>query len=223
MKTFTDQLGYEIQLDRHPSRIISLVPSQTELLYDLGLEDEVVGITKFCVHPSDWRSTKTIIGGTKKLRFKEIDDLSPDLIIANKEENTREDIERLKLKYRVWISDVNTLDDAFHMINMVGKMTNRVGQAQIILDDIVLQKSEYTSGHRGSAVYFIWKEPWMVAAGGTFIDEMMNEAGFTNIFGGEKRYPAKEIRDLVDMGPDHLLLSTEPFPFKPKDIAALRH
>ena len=90
-------------------RIISLVPSLTEYLWALGLEQEVVGITKFCIHPKAWWQHKTRVGGTKKVNFKTIETLQPTLIIANKEENTKEDIEQLQLKncflsiYRVHI------------------------------------------------------------------------------------------------------------------------
>ena len=95
---FTDQLNRNIFIPNPPKRIISLVPSQTELLVDLGLEDRIVGVTKFCVHPRDLREKKTIVGGTKNYRFEVIDSLQPDLIIGNKEENDKEGIEILASK-----------------------------------------------------------------------------------------------------------------------------
>ena len=104
MELFIDQLQSEIRLDRVPRRIVSLVPSQTELLYDLGLEDEVVGITKFCIHPNKWFSSKDRIGGTKSINIDQVKSLAPDLIIGNKEENTIEDIERLREIAPVWMS-----------------------------------------------------------------------------------------------------------------------
>lgn len=222
MKTYTDQLGSEVVIQKSPSRIISLVPSQTELLHDLELDQEVVGVTKFCVHPPNWRAEKTIVGGTKRLRMPTIDELNPDLIIANKEENRKEDIEDLRLKYPVWVSDINNIDDAVQMIKSVGLMTDRIHQSESILDSISKQRVTYKSPQRGRAAYFIWKEPWMVAAGGTFIDAMMREAGFTNVFSDNSRYPIIELKDLIQSKPEHLLLSTEPFPFKASDIAALQ-
>ena len=103
MYDFTDKLNRSITLFDKPLRIISLVPSQTELLYDLGLDEEVVGITKFCVHPDVWYRTKTRIGGTKTVNIEKVKSLSPTLIIANKEENTKSDIEALEKIAPVWI------------------------------------------------------------------------------------------------------------------------
>ena len=119
MNTFIDHLGKQISISFPPKRIISLVPSQTELLADLGLEDRIVGITKFCIHPEPWQKTKTIVGGTKKFRFDVIDSLKPDLIIGNKEENYQGGIEQLKSQYPVWMSDIVTLKDAFAMIREI--------------------------------------------------------------------------------------------------------
>ena len=90
MPVFTDAMGRTIDLTNTPQRIISVVPSQTELLYDLGLEKEVVGITKFCIHPTEWFRTKTPVGGTKNLNLEKIKAMQPDLILANKEENVKE-------------------------------------------------------------------------------------------------------------------------------------
>src|SRR6188768_1955353 len=97
----TSDLGYI------PQRIVSLVPSQTELLHGLGLEKETIGITRFCVHPENWFKTKTRVGGTKTININTIHELKPDLIIANKEENVKEQVELLALNYPVWLTDVN--------------------------------------------------------------------------------------------------------------------
>src|ERR1700722_20147309 len=105
IKQFTDQMGRTISVEWPVKRIISLVPSQTELLYSLGLADEVIGITKFCVHPKEWFHSKTRVGGTKKLDFEKIAALKPDLIIGNKEENEEVQIKQLMQDYPVWMSD----------------------------------------------------------------------------------------------------------------------
>lgn len=136
VKTTTDQLGHTVEIPFPPTRIISLVPSQTELLYDLGLDAEVVGITKFCVHPPEWRKTKTIIGGTKKFNFEVIDRLKPDLIIGNKEENYKEGIEALRQKYPVWMSDIVTPADAMNMMRSIGEITGRATQAEKLAGEI---------------------------------------------------------------------------------------
>ena len=113
-----------IRLGATPRRIVSLVPSQTELLYDLGLEERVVGITKFCIHPKEWYRSKVRIGGTKNVNFDKVKTLRPDLIIGNKEENFKEDIEALEEIAPVWMSDIFTLDDSLEMINQLGSVLN---------------------------------------------------------------------------------------------------
>src|SRR6185503_8492334 len=134
MAVFTDQLGRTISLENPPRRIISLVPSQTELLHDLGLEEEVVGITKFCIHPTDWFRHKTRVGGTKDIRSDVILNLQPDLIIANKEENQSQQIEELSPHFPVWISDISTLSDALEMIRALGDLTDRSPQADSLAE-----------------------------------------------------------------------------------------
>src|SRR5690554_107772 len=125
MKSYTDQIGNTINLTTSPQRIISLVPSQTELLFDLGLENSIVGITKFCVHPYHFKSTKKIIGGTKKVHYEKIRLLQPDIIIANKEENTKEIIEELRKIAPVWTSHIKTIDDNKAMISEFGQLLDR--------------------------------------------------------------------------------------------------
>jgi ABC-type Fe3+-hydroxamate transport system substrate-binding protein len=202
------------------SRIISLVPSQTELLEDLGLSTEVIGITKFCVHPSEWFLNKPRVGGTKNLDFQKIENLSPDLIIANKEENVKEQIEELAGKYDVWITDVNSVDDAIKMINDIGKLTGRNIEAFALstkieegfekLKTLTFQKRKI------AAAYFIWKDPWMVAADDTFINDMMKYAGLENVFADLKRYPEISLSDVKEKNTELILLSSEPYPFKEK-------
>ena len=136
MPVFTDQTGHSIILNKIPEKIISLVPSQTELLYYLGLDEKVVGITKFCVHPAEWFRTKTKLGGTKQLKMDLIHQIEPDLIIANKEENTKEQVELLAERYAVWISDINNLQTAYEMIEAVGEMTGTQEKAEELITRI---------------------------------------------------------------------------------------
>ena len=119
-----DQLHRELVLENTPKRIISLVPSQTELLYDLGLEDSVVGITKFCVHPYHWKSTKKIVGGTKNIKFEKIKELQPDIILCNKEENTQEIVETLEKLFPVHVSDVKTIEESMPPLRDVDILTS---------------------------------------------------------------------------------------------------
>lgn len=211
-----DQLGRLVEIDGQPERIISLVPSQTELLADLGLEKEVVGITKFCVHPSDWKTKKTIVGGTKNLRMEVINSLNPDLIIANKEENNKNDIEELSRNYPVWVSDVRHIDTALEMIRVVGKITGRSESAAQIISKIKKEVATHLS-YKGTALYLIWKEPFMAVGNDTFIHQMMQQAGFRNLI-EKARYPEITLEEIMDLQPDYLLLSSEPYPFSEKHV-----
>ena len=206
-----------------PRRIISVVPSQTELLYDLGLDDEVVGITKFCVHPEAWFRDKTRIGGTKKLNLENIRALQPDLIIANKEENDQKQIETLAKEYPVWVSDISTIEDALQMIDGVGAVVNREAKATELIRDIVagfevLQRSTV----RKRVAYLIWYQPWMAAGGDTFISDVIETIGWENVFKDQRRYPGISIEALREYRPDVVLLSSEPFPFKEKHGKEIR-
>jgi ABC-type Fe3+-hydroxamate transport system substrate-binding protein len=216
----TDQLGHTLELPFPPTRIISLVPSQTEFLHDLGLDTEVVGITKFCVHPPGWRKTKTLIGGTKKFNFEVIDRLKPDLIIGNKEENYKEGIALLRHKYPVWMSDIVTPEDAFSMMRAVGAITGKPAEAERLMDDI---RSSFNGikefkGRKKRVLYLIWRNPWMGAATHTFIHEMLTLAGFENCLKERERYPELAATELTALNPDLVFLSSEPYPFSGKHV-----
>ena len=202
------------------TRIISLVPSQTELLFDLGLDSEVVGITKFCIHPKAWFKTKTRVGGTKNLNMKTIHALEPDLIIANKEENVKEQIEELSRNYDIWVTDVNTLGDATQMIQDIGEITYKEEIAytlqKYILQKFVSLRKKTEQNKKIRAAYFIWKDPYMVAAGETFINNLLPYCGVDNIFSNETRYPEIELKSLTVKKCALILLSSEPYPFKEK-------
>ncbi len=221
MNQFKDQLGRLITLSKKPKRIISLVPSQTELLFYLGLDCEVVGVTKFCVHPREKVASIQKIGGTKNIKLSAIENLSPDLIIANKEENRKEDIAFLEKKYPVWVSDVKSLPDAFQMIESLGELTGRKNKALELTDKIKKKKSSLKRKTLGKAVYFIWKKPWMVAGKDTFINTMLEVAGFENVI-EQERYPEVKLSDLKTLDIDYILLSSEPYPFKGKHVEELK-
>jgi ABC-type Fe3+-hydroxamate transport system substrate-binding protein len=223
MAFFVDQLGRSVELLHSPKRIVSLVPSETELLSDLGLNDKVIGITKFCVHPTDWYRTKKRIGGTKQLHFDQIKEISPDLIIANKEENVREQIEELAKDFPVWISDVNNLDSALSMIRGIGEITSTELQSKEIMHQIHLNFSlRPTTSVKLRTCYLIWKDPFMTVGADTFINDMLKYAGFQNVFENKKRYPELMFDDLERANCDLLLLSSEPYPFKENHVKELQ-
>ncbi len=206
-----------------PKRIISLVPSQTELLDYLGLEQETVGITKFCVHPDEWIKTKTKVGGTKSINKQIIDQLQPDLIIANKEENVKEQVEELAKDHPVWVTDVNNLNDALQMITDIGVLTCKTNEASELTASIKNKFSELkTANHQLHTVYLIWKDPYMTIGGDTFINDMLNKCGFQNVFADKLRYPEITTVELQITNCQLLLLSSEPYPFKQKHIDELQ-
>ena len=224
-RRITDQMNRKIKLpDGAPQRIISLVPSQTEFLFDLGLEEEVVGITKFCVHPSEWFQTKARVGGTKTINFEKIAALRPDLIIGNKEENDRTQIETLAEHYPVWMSDITTLNDATDMMLRLGVLTDKTEKAQALVTEIRKFFHAYLMQEMPirRVAYFIWRKPYMVAAQGTFIHEMLGMAGFKNVFNYLDRYPEITLDTLAAAQPDCIFLSSEPYPFAEKHIAVFQ-
>jgi len=218
---FIDQMNRTIRLEKTPRRIVSLVPSQTELLYDLGCKDRVVGITKFCIHPDKWFREKTRVGGTKQLNFDRIAELEPDLIIANKEENTKDDIERLALDYPVYISDISNVDDALKMIQAIGQIVNESNRAQVLSNQIL---NDYQSWPQldGKVLYFIWANPFMVAGKNTFIGQVLSDLGLENaIDDPNARYPELKELEISQLDLEYVFLSSEPFPFKEKHIKHL--
>ena len=222
---FIDQMSRMVSLPHWPPcRIISLVPSQTEFLADLGLEKEVVGITKFCVHPPEWFQNKKRVGGTKTIDFQKIEALKPDLIIGNKEENEQSQIEFLTQSYPVWMSDIYNLEDALDMMRKLGELTGKSEHAKNIADNVERKFAHHLplNTYRSKAAYLIWRKPYMAAGSGTFIDNMLQYAGFENVFAHLSRYPEISTEMLANVNPEVILLSSEPYPFSEKHIAELQ-
>lgn len=221
---FTDQLHRKVSITKIPSRIISLVPSQTELLIDLGLEEKIVGVTKFCVHPSHLRKQKTVVGGTKQVHFDKIRQLTPDFIICNKEENTQEMVATLEIIAPVWVSDIENISDCLEMIQLLGIIFSKEAKAKTIIENIHKEwtafKQEMTAKNFVKTAYLIWKDPYMAAGNNTFIHKMLELNRFENIFTASKgRYPEIQIEELEPA--NLILLSSEPYPFKQKHIDEL--
>ena len=227
-KNLTDQMGRLVTFPDTPKRIISLVPSQTELLYDLGLTDEVVGQTLFCVHPTEMRNAKPLVGGTKNVKLDRVDALSPDLIIANKEENDKAQIEELMDQYPVWVSDIKTLDDAIQMVKQVGFLVNKSVEANAIAtsinDSFNVFKNDTTNPIKDKSVlYLIWRKPWMCAGNDNFINEMLTSMGLINSTTEKMgRYPELSNQEITALNPDFIFLSSEPYPFKEKHMDELQ-
>lgn len=218
---FVDQLKRSLELPSFPKRIVSLVPSQTELLVDLGLESSLVGITKFCVHPSYLRKQKSVVGGTKQVNFPKIKDLQPDIILCNKEENTKDIVSELEKIAPVHISDINTIKQCFELINMYGELFKVQVKAQQLIECIEKERDDFRltfTEPRLKVAYFIWKNPYMVVGSDTFINEMLSEARFINVFQDDIRYPEIELNHPKLLEADAIFLSSEPYPFKEEHI-----
>lgn len=224
--TLVDQLNRTLQINRTPKRIVSLVPSQTELLFDLGLESSIVGITKFCVHPHHFISNKSLVGGTKQVHLDKIHALDPDIILCNKEENTQEMIEALEKIAPVHISDIYTIEDCLELISMYGTLFTVKSQAEELITAIKNEQLKFQDFIKKQpklkTVYFIWKNPWMIAANHTFINTLMSEAKFENYFQNLDRYPEIDLENDIDSNVEVIMLSTEPFPFKYEYVEAMK-
>ncbi|WP_312287134.1 ABC transporter substrate-binding protein [Chryseobacterium gleum] len=202
-------------------KIVSLVPSITEALFDLGLtENEVIGRTKFCIHPQEKIKNVSVIGGTKNINIEKIKALQPDLIIANKEENVKEQVEALMEDYKVMVTNIDTIEDNYYLLKNLGKLFGKEEKAQLYNLKIydVLNQAKLDSPVK--AAYLIWKNPYITIGSDTFIHRILSEIGFQNIFKDKTRYPQITTEDLTDA--DVIMLSSEPFPFKEKHIEELK-
>ncbi|MBK9735646.1 MAG: ABC transporter substrate-binding protein [Saprospiraceae bacterium] len=215
-----DQTGVTLTFTKQPTRIISLVPSLTETLYDIGLGDFILGVTKFCIHPPGLKNSVHIIGGTKNPKIKSIREIKPDLIIANKEENRLEDILVLKKVAPVYISDISNINDTISFLADVHKLFPQSSVEALLgkLESICNQTQVLPI----KTCYLIWRLPWMTIGNDTFIHTMMETYGFENIFSNTKRYPVVTFEDLRLLQPSVIMLSSEPFPFKEKHIAEIK-
>ena len=219
MRKISDHLNREIEVPEKPERIVSLVPSQTELLVDMGLKNSIAGITKFCVHPAGLRKEKKVVGGTKQVHYDKIRELNPYLILCNKEENTQEMVRELEKIAPVHVSDVKDLKDSLQLIMQYGEIFQVEERALSIREEIESQWEQFQAFIEKqpcrAAAYLIWKDPWMAAGGDTFIDYLLDLNHFENVFSSEEsRYPEIELSSLKTKNTQLVLLSTEPFPFK---------
>ena len=223
MLSYIDQLNNKTLLASKPIRIISIVPSQSELLWYLGIRKELIGITKFCIYPIQMFNNKVRVGGTKKLNINKIRELQPDLIIGNKEENDQQQIELLKKEFNVWMSDIYSFNDVFKMITSLGVIFEKERQAKTLVSkiksDLIMIKNIF---NQNRIIYFIWNKPYMCAGQNTFINHVLQHIGFKNLI-SISRYPQIDEFELIKLQPDFCLLSSEPFPFKEKHINNLKN
>ncbi|WP_026777029.1 ABC transporter substrate-binding protein [Polaribacter sp. Hel_I_88] len=224
---FKDQINTVFELKNTPQRIICLVPSITELLVDLGLQNSIVGITKFCVHPSFLIEEKMIVGGTKNIKVDKIKALQPDIILCNKEENTKEIVESCREIAITHVSDIYTIADTLALIHQYGKIFNCEAKSKHIILEILKKHNNFLNFIENKSIkkvaYFIWRKPWMVAASNTFINYLLDTNKFENIFKNQERYPEIDLKELQNLERiDYIFLSSEPYPFKTNHITELQ-
>lgn len=224
MAQYTDHIGRTVMQLHAPQRIVSLVPSLTELLFHLQLQEEVKGITRFCAHPEEWKQQKAIIGGTKQVHVEKLQALQPDLVIASKEENIQEQVEAIASFAPVWVSDIGNLQQALESIEQLGVMCHREKIARQLVADVTQGFGQLAATHFPSipTAYLIWQQPYMTVGGDTFIHNMMQHCGLENVFGSTQRYPAITLDQLAASPCKVVLLSSEPFPFREKHVAELQ-
>ncbi|MEX2573389.1 MAG: helical backbone metal receptor [Balneolaceae bacterium] len=199
-----------------PQRIVSLVPSLTELIADLDLASSLAGRTRFCKHPDHIAGRVPIVGGTKNPRLDKIREINPDMIIANVEENRKEDIDGLKKDYPVYLTDIHTIEDALLTIHEMGVQFNAGDRAAELIEKINEELDGIPDEEPRSVTYFIWRAPWMTVGSDTYIHSVLERWKLTNVFGRHNRYPKVELSDVSRMNPDFILLSSEPYPFREK-------
>lgn len=215
-----DAFGKPLLFKQAAQRIISLVPSYTQTLFEIGAGEKVVGRTKYCIHPKKSIGQIPIVGGTKQVKdIALIQSLKPDLILCNKEENTPEMVAQLEQIAPVWVSEIQDLKDNQAFLKQLGVVTQCETKTLEINDKIATAFDSIKDINTiYSTLYLIWRAPFMAAATATFIDCILNQGGFTNVLNGQKRYPTLEMDELKTLNPEIVMLSSEPYPFKTKHI-----
>lgn len=220
MRTITDQLGRTIHYHFPPQRIISFAPAITETLFHLQLHDEIVGRTRFCIHPKGVVEQAVNVGGTKDMKIERIHKLQPDLIIVEKEENTKEMVAELERDYSVYAFEVQTVQEALQMMHDLGDIVDRQHEATSLIKQIQEAFASFPHVYEGKRVaYVIWQDPYMVVGKNTYIESLLEKLGFINPFiAMDGRYPVVTEADLQAAELDYILLATEPFPFQKKHL-----
>ncbi len=196
------------------ARYVSLCPSITETLIDLGVADRLVGITRFCIHPEAVVSRLPKVGGTKDPYLDAIRAAKPDVVFMNAEENRREDHDALSASLRIDVSEPRRVAEVPALLRHFGHVTDRVDVAEARAKEleagIAAARNQAPKPFRYA--YLIWRKPWMAAGAETYVDDILRLAGGENIFGDSStRYPEIALSDLSRA--DRVFLADEPFPF----------
>lgn len=191
LKEVNDHLGRTVTYNFPPKKIVSLCPAITETLYALNLDENIIGRTKYCIFPKGKCEQAAIVGGTKQINLDKILELSPDLIIAEREENTKEIVELLEQTFPVYVAEVQSITDAHRMIRDIGMITDRVVKAGSLSKSIDQAFQNLPKINEVRAAYVIWRKPYMVVGKDTYINSILEKLGLVNPFASfSGRYPA---------------------------------
>ncbi|WP_144510817.1 ABC transporter substrate-binding protein [Bacillus sp. FJAT-22090] len=217
-KLMTDHTGRQVTIPVSPKRIISICPAITETLFALGLENEIIGRTKYCIFPEGIVENVPIVGGTKEVSEEKVRALQPDLILAEKEENTEAIVHALEKIAPVFVLEVQSIKEAYRFTHTLGVLTNKESEANKLIEACRAVFPSF-SIHSKNATYVIWRKPYMVVGGNTYINDVLHTLGLQNPFAtAESRYPSVTKEELAKENLDVLLLASEPFPFKEKHV-----
>jgi ABC-type Fe3+-hydroxamate transport system substrate-binding protein len=220
-RSLTDDLGRRIDLTAPPHRIVSLVPSLTELVCVLERGDRLVGVTEYCVEPPDVVARLPTVGGTKTPDLQRIIELRPELVLANAEENRREDFQSLiAAGVTVWVSFPCTLAAAKASVDGIGQVIDAGPLAVALVQAITAAER----GTAGSMRVFcpIWRKPWMSFNRDTYADDLLRVAGGENVCAGQAdRYPVVDLEAVRHADPQVILLPSEPYPFGERHLTHL--
>ncbi|MEC1178376.1 helical backbone metal receptor [Metasolibacillus meyeri] len=220
MRTITDHIGRQVLCSSEPKRIISICPAITETLFALGAEEQLVGRTKYCIFPKGQIEKLTAVGGTKQVDVDVIKQLQPDLILAEKEENTEEIVKQLEQIAPVFVAEVQSIEDGYRLIDTLGMLINRHDKATELVGASRAGFASLAQQNRGRAAYVIWRKPYMVVGATTYINDVLARLGFDNpLARAEGRYPSVSKEQFQEAQLDVLFLASEPFPYSEKYIA----
>ncbi|NIQ38127.1 MAG: ABC transporter substrate-binding protein [Proteobacteria bacterium] len=219
-----------------PCRVVSLVPSWTETLFYLGLtEREILGRTDYCIHPRARVGEIEKLGGPRDPAIERILKLAPDLIVMDREENRKEDVERLDGHWdrsRVFVTGLTTVDHALNYIEQLGHLFQTQKRARKLIDRVNSLLDRIIQKNRGTVAYLTWLDPIIAVGSETYIEDVLAILGYQNVFTSSNlkdlkikvgfNYPTITLEDLIHLKPDAIFLSTEPFPFRRRHIDRLR-
>lgn len=213
-----DDLNRTLHIASVPKRIVSVVPSLSELLMEIGLAHQLIGRTKFCIFPDTIKNVTTV-GGTKQLNIEKIKALQPDIIFANKEENIREQIHALESFCPVFVTDIFDTQSAIKAIKNICNICNKKEAGVHLVEEITRAQDSFKAIRKtlGTCIYLIWENPTMSIGNDTYIHALLELCGFQSVI-QEQRYPNVDLNSIDPQKLDYILLSSEPFPFREKHV-----